>query len=196
MSLARCVITQGIEESEAGDLAILIYEAFTAKFTALGFDKPTAVEILRTSCNPDCTFTAHIGRDLVGAAGIMTVNRKFFTFRLHTLAQYFNPLKALAAYLALNLEERVAADELKIEALAVDKERRGLGIGTALIQQMEQFAREEGYKVLSLDVVDTNTEARKLYSRLGFEVVKTTRFWGLAQRAGFNSSHVMKKPLK
>lgn len=53
-------------------------------------------------------------------------------------------------------------------ALAVDRESRGSGLGTRLIDLMAQRARDEGSARLTLDVAVKNEGARQLYQRLGF----------------------------
>ncbi|MBR4068162.1 MAG: GNAT family N-acetyltransferase [Clostridia bacterium] len=52
---------------------------------------------------------------------------------------------------------------------AVDRNRRGQGIGKALVQDCLRMGKELGYRVLQFNaVVATNTAARKLYEKLGF----------------------------
>lgn len=58
--------------------------------------------------------------------------------------------------------------EMYIESLAVRKECRGQGLGTALLEWGEQAARARGCSVLTLGVVIGNP-ARRLYERFGFE---------------------------
>jgi GNAT superfamily N-acetyltransferase len=55
-----------------------------------------------------------------------------------------------------------------VNALAVDDDYRGRGIGTRLLGAVEQHARSAGFDRLSLHVWADNLAARKLYSALGF----------------------------
>ncbi|MGF1513039.1 MAG: GNAT family N-acetyltransferase [Elainellaceae cyanobacterium] len=48
-------------------------------------------------------------------------------------------------------------------------ERRGQGIGTALITQAEAWARQNGYRKLSLNVFWNNAAGRQLYQRLDYQ---------------------------
>ena len=100
-------------------------------------------------------------------------------------------------YLILNFDNfrKQPDNELKIEAIAVKKEARSSGIGTKLVEHLTQFAKEKGYKYLSLDVVDTNNRAQILYERLGFVVIKKIRYGFITRRAGFTGSTLMKKEL-
>jgi ribosomal protein S18 acetylase RimI-like enzyme len=57
---------------------------------------------------------------------------------------------------------------LNIHDLAVVPERRGRGIGRALLAAAEEHARERGCCKLTLEVQDDNPRARALYERCGF----------------------------
>ncbi len=185
-----------IEDKYLGSLAEIVYDAFETKITALGIQKEAAIEIIVNSMAPDSAFFAYQENRLVGAVGIVTNSSRFLNFRFKELRKRFNPLKAVVYYLILNFDSGIPKNELKIESLAVSGEMRGQGIGTQLVNRVEQFAAENGYSLLSLDVVDTNVAAQKLYERLGFEVVKTTKFGGLTRSAGFTSSYYMQKRIK
>ena len=58
--------------------------------------------------------------------------------------------------------------------IAVDEGWRGRGIGTALMDAAEAWARGRGYDTLELDVADPNGDARRLYERLGYGLVAHT----------------------
>jgi ribosomal protein S18 acetylase RimI-like enzyme len=45
----------------------------------------------------------------------------------------------------------------------------GQGVGSALVAHAEQWARDRGFELLTLNVFIANRKARDLYSRLGFE---------------------------
>jgi len=57
-----------------------------------------------------------------------------------------------------------------IQFLAVDEEHRGKGIGSALIQEMENRARASQSTHLVIDVAARNAGARRLYEHLKFSV--------------------------
>lgn len=57
-------------------------------------------------------------------------------------------------------------------SISVKAPYRQKGIGTALMQAMLTLLKTEGYKQVSLSVQKANY-ARKLYLKLGFEIVKT-----------------------
>lgn len=50
---------------------------------------------------------------------------------------------------------------------------QGIGLGTKLISQLQDFSINYGYETMSLEVRKHNYRARKLYERLGFEKTRT-----------------------
>ena len=63
-------------------------------------------------------------------------------------------------------------DSLFINALCVDEQFRGKGIGTRLISLTKHKAGENGFNALSLMVLADNADAQRLYARCGFKTVK------------------------
>jgi GNAT superfamily N-acetyltransferase len=52
--------------------------------------------------------------------------------------------------------------------LVVAEEAEGKGIGSALMRAAEAWAREQGYRKLTLTVFETNRKARAVYDHLGY----------------------------
>jgi len=69
---------------------------------------------------------------------------------------------------------RVPAGDFYLQAIAVDQERRGGGVGSALIRHAEERARSAGCARIALDVAVDNHGAQKLYERNGFVVEATS----------------------
>ena len=55
-----------------------------------------------------------------------------------------------------------------IADIIVSPEARGRGIGKMLMNKAEEWTKDCGYSLLTLNVFDDNKKARKLYSSLGF----------------------------
>jgi ribosomal protein S18 acetylase RimI-like enzyme len=65
--------------------------------------------------------------------------------------------------------------ELFIGNLGVSPERRGGGIGAALIEHLIALHRRNGIRKVVLDVAVSNPRAQQLYERLGFTVTAERR---------------------
>jgi ribosomal protein S18 acetylase RimI-like enzyme len=194
MTLSTAQIEHGqIREEHRGDLARIVYEAFEAKISAMGMRQDAALGIIAGAIQADAGFLAYREGCLVGVAGVVTRDSRFLRFRFRDLWRYLGPFKAVAYYPLLGVEDHVARGECKISPLAISPEARGQGIGTALMGRVEAFARQRGYAFLSLEVVDTNVGAQRLYRRMGFEVISEMPLGGLAHRAGFNGALYMRK---
>ena len=64
-------------------------------------------------------------------------------------------------------------DEIHINNLAVQRDRQGQGLGTALLRHVLQAGANRGAQRATLEVRRSNAPALRLYQRLGFEVAAT-----------------------
>jgi ribosomal protein S18 acetylase RimI-like enzyme len=75
--------------------------------------------------------------------------------------------------------------------LYVRPEARWLGVAKALMARVSEWGREEGAKVVTLEVLTTNDLARSFYDRLGFEEESRVLFAPLAEL----SARLIEQPL-
>lgn len=193
MKPGPCIIADRIQECQLVDLAQLVYEAFEQKIAAVKVSQEAAVDMILQSLDPQAAFYAYCDGRLAGVVGLISRSHQFLHLGYGTFRRHFGLCRSILYALLMGSDESVSADEIKISPLAVSSGIRGQGIGTRLVGRAEQYAREKGYHVLSLDVVDTNVGALRLYQRLGFQIHSTAHFLGLTKRAGFNGSHYMQK---
>jgi ribosomal-protein-alanine N-acetyltransferase len=88
---------------------------------------------------------------------------------------------------------RVMRDEGEIVNLAVSPGRRKTGVASALLSTVLDFAAFQGVTYIWLEVRESNTAARKLYQKFGFEQV------GLREKyytAPVENAVLMKKELE
>jgi ribosomal protein S18 acetylase RimI-like enzyme len=57
-----------------------------------------------------------------------------------------------------------------ISVIAVTRAAEGHGVGRALMNHAEQWARERGHSRITLSVFESNRRARALYERAGFHI--------------------------
>ena len=70
----------------------------------------------------------------------------------------------------LQVLDTITDGDFYLQAIAIDKEFRGQGIGSVLMDFIEDRARTSEAKRLSLDVLASNNGAHKLYGRRGMTI--------------------------
>lgn len=81
----------------------------------------------------------------------------------------------IAGYITFNIQEKENPitryrKQLNIEAICVDEENRGKGIGTALLEYTKKFGKENGCTDMYLTVNEENKNAIQIYEKFGFKV--------------------------
>jgi aminoglycoside 6'-N-acetyltransferase I len=71
-----------------------------------------------------------------------------------------------------NYAEGCAGDTPYVEGWFVDEDLRGTGVGRALVDAAEQWARDRGFAHLASDAVLDNSLSHAAHQALGFEVVE------------------------
>ena len=61
---------------------------------------------------------------------------------------------------------------LYYDDFSVSRNYRGMGIGTALMAEAEKYCRTLGFNTIVLHVEKSNSSARRLYERSGFEILR------------------------
>lgn len=190
----QITITQKLPEHLREAAAEVYYEAFRRKFRLLLGAEVKAKAVLANDFNLDYAFVALEGDKVLGIAGIQHGGKHFVAIRLSTMQRHFGWLPGLYHFTMMKLFERAQRPgELMMDGIAVAPEARGKGIGTRLLASVTEYARENGFKYVRLDVVNTNPDARRLYEREGFEVVKTSHYGVFTRGLGFSGSHEMHK---
>lgn len=139
--------------------------AFGAK---LGLAVPDAARrqaLLADGLRPEYAWVAECDGELLGLAGFKTPQGAFTGgISWASLRQHLGWPAALRAAWVFSLFERPQVPgELLMDGIVVDARRRGMGVGTQLLQAVLQHAQAQGFSSLRLDVIDANPAARRLY---------------------------------
>jgi ribosomal protein S18 acetylase RimI-like enzyme len=191
-------ITPTLAEAQRQRAGQIYYEAFQRKLQPLVGRPAAALRVLTAGLNLQMALGALVDGQLLGIAGLHCRDGVFSQVRLRDSQKEFGLLRGLYAWGMLNLFGAGAScppGHLRIAALAVAAGARGQGLGARLLEAVAERARRDGYRAVRLEVVNTNTAARRLYERAGFGVVATHFYPMPGGWLGFSGEHVMVKPL-
>jgi len=176
--------------------AALYIEVLADKLVPVFGRGDRAVMALASILNRQMCLAAHDGEKLVGILGIQTTAAGFIDVQWRALRSCYGFSGSIWRMALLSfLHHEPMEIEAYIDGVAVAPPWRGRGIGSRLIAALERWAVARGLEMLCLEVVDTNSQAEKLYRQLGFEVARRQTVWPLGSLFGFHSSTVMIKPL-
>ena len=155
--------------------------------------KKQAIKLYKRGINFRSGLYAIKNGRLMGLLGFKSKRNKLIDYKLKTLRKEFGFFGGLIRKIRCFFSqiEHLSEDEIKIEAIAVDKKYRGKGIGSRLIRRAIHFAKNRKYKRIILNVVNTNPKAKKLYLRFGFKPISKSYFGFITNKAGFTSSTKM-----
>ncbi|MDM8535834.1 GNAT family N-acetyltransferase [Desulfobacterales bacterium HSG17] len=162
------VCGQYLDEVAEGFFRLMLGNRF-AEIIALAYTQPNHSYSFENVIFAECDerivgmalgFTAERHRNfsaqpLKVAAGIRALRMKIVNI-------LFSPM--------LQILKTIAAGDYYLLSMAVENEFRGKGIGTTLIDSIEERARTNGSIRLSLDVSAKNEEARRLYEHRGMNI--------------------------
>jgi ribosomal protein S18 acetylase RimI-like enzyme len=191
-------IIHNLPETLRNQAGQIYYEAFRRKLQPLVGKPIETLRVLTAGLNLKMALGALVDGKLLGVAGLHSREGIFSRVILHDGIHHLGLWRGLYAWGVLNLFGAGANcphDHLRIAALAVDAAARGQGLGSRLLEAVFDKARQEGFRAVRLEVVDTNHDARRLYERTGFAVVKTHSYPIKSDWMGFSSDHVMVKAL-
>lgn len=189
-------IRTGLPEENRHQAAEIYYAAFREKLSFLTSSPSKTISILTQIFNPQRALTAFIDNKIVGIAGLHYDRKVFTAIQLAVFTREIGWLHGTAAFTVFHIFDPTPPDDmLRIECLAVHPSERGKGIGTQMLSAIYKLAKEKGKQSVTLEVVDTNPEALRLYLREGFKVVRTHHYPYLRRLAGFSAAHVMVRRL-
>ncbi len=171
-------IKLAIPEELRHQAAIICCEGFLSQIEWLFGSKQKAIAVVEHSFDGELGVAAHVQGQLVGFVGLKYATRPFLQFERSHCIRELGLLRGLLACLILNNTSvaKPLSDEVYIAVLVVDASMRGKGIGSLLMQAAFEIAQQNQCHSVVLDVANTNPDARRLYERLGFKLVRTIEF--------------------
>lgn len=105
-------------------------------------------------------------------------------------SEQFDPTKALCLIAEENAGGRIAGSAFIVDArdgvaklrlVYVEPWARGTGIARLLVESCMDFARSKGYRRMTLWTNDVLLPARRLYERLGFQMIASEAYHGFGK---------------
>jgi ribosomal protein S18 acetylase RimI-like enzyme len=200
MKSTSITYTIGILQNYRTQTITLFDEAFGQKLSIAIPSQSKRRKLLHHYALLQYAIGAFDGDVLLGIAGFHSPNGSFLTdsnITLRGLIEHLGFWGGLKAGIVLSLFERKPKDgELLLDAICVDAKARGQGIGSGLLNQIQHYAKYQGYKHIRLDVIDTNPKAKVLYQKMGFELERRESFAYLKNYFGFSGVDTMVYPIK
>lgn len=190
------IIENGLQDRFRLEASLLYFQAFWPKLSSImGADRMEHVARLAAPRLRASRAVVARARDrLLGVAAFKQQGMGLVDLRLQDLKTIYGLWGGLWRGAALSLLDRGERDgELLMDGICVDVAARGTGVGTLLLDAIEQTAKAQGARTIRLDVIDTNPRARALYERRGFTAVRTRRLGPLAPVFGFAAATEMQK---
>lgn len=170
-------IEHGCALDDAEAIAALFFDGFEKEARRV-FSRPESLAgIIRRSINPSTFIAAREDGELVGMAVLDLEDRHLFSPRLGHFTAEYGRLQGLCRFPAMLLLDCFGSHHglFYLDTLATRNDRRGTGLGTALLEEVEREAARQGYPSVVLDVVDENPRAMKLYQCLGYQPIEHHR---------------------
>ncbi|WP_045387598.1 N-acetyltransferase [Falsirhodobacter sp. alg1] len=194
--MANLRIEQGLAPEFRDQAAHLYWQAFGPKLGRVMGPDDRARSFISGALQADHTLSAVEGGRLVGLCGFKTARGAFVGANAAAMRSAYGRFGATWRRYALGLLVQDTDNQrFLIDGLCVVPDRRGQGIGTALINAICAEAVTRRYSAIRLDVVDKNEGARRLYERNGFAAIHRHPAGATAALFGFDSTVTMVRQL-
>jgi len=184
-------------EKEKKDISELLFSSLYEKILPVLGGKDKAILLFENSYLPKNCFFIKEKDTVVGFLAFKTRGSAFFNPSILEFKKIYGIFGYVKAVIFHCIEHKIKNEEIHIEAIAVSASLRGRGVGSDLLNHFFIYAKTNDFKIVSLEVVDTNEKAALLYKKLGFKMIKKTsmRFLKLFFPFTFDYVFLMKKRL-
>jgi ribosomal protein S18 acetylase RimI-like enzyme len=189
---ANLEVGLGLPPDQNLPAAELLYEAFDHIFRPLFGSREVAVGYISENLVPERIVSATVRGSVIGLGALKYGNVEPVDYGFLKLLRYLGLgiFRFLLVGLVFVLESE-RKDELYLEMLAVDSGFRGRGVGGSIMEFVFDYARNNGFEVVSLHVIDTAEGARNFYRKWGFEERDYTKIFPWDGILGFKGVYEM-----
>ncbi|MCM3760353.1 GNAT family N-acetyltransferase [Alkalihalobacillus oceani] len=160
---------RGVKEDVSREVAAVFVNGYEKDLAFLSNNRERLIEAFQKMICTDVFYFAILEGDIVGILACSNNQKRALTIDKSILREYFGFVKGSMAYHFMkdefNKKLPYQDDTAYIECVATTVKARGKGISTAL---MNYVLETENYHRYTLEVVDTNEVACRLYKKLGF----------------------------
>lgn len=122
--------------------------------------------------------------DVVGVLSLMNKKaqlkeKSYKDSQWKILRNYLNFWRSLNVGIKLDFlsAKKLKNDELYIDSISIVEKFRGRGFGTEILKFIDNLARSQNFKQVSLYVSCKNTGALNLYQKQGFQIINKRKTW-------------------
>jgi len=181
-TVSEQIIIRSFDEKDFEKVTRILVDSFYGKFKHLtNLSKEKLIKLLKESgFSDDKTFDGYfVAEKNKSVVGVLLLSWKGQKRKKPKSSGFINLAKEYGFFRVIKfmfgavlLREKLNESECYIEHIAVDNEKRGEGIGTALLKFGENYAFKKLKKErFTLNVAAHNKGAFKLYKKLGFNAV-------------------------
>jgi len=172
----------------------LYYTGLETKLAPVFGPLDSALVVLPHSIHPTRCVTAFTKGRLAGILALHDQQGSFLEPSYGTMVRHYGQIAGtFRTMLLMLLDHKQPPGDLYLDGIVVDPAMRGQGIGSALLTAFEDLARTNGFATVSLEVIDTNPRACRLYARRGYRKMATHTMGPFSRLFGFRTTFRMTK---
>ena len=161
-----------LDDNQLDQAVNVFIEGFYNTLQGITKDKEKLQKLFRNSFDGNMTYAYLQDGEAVGFLGLADYQKRPIKLNEETFLEVLGERTGKMAYKAVSASmEKIIAqspDEIWIDYIATNPERRSMGIGKKLIEYIRDNL---GYKYIGLVVYSKNPRAKAFYEREGFKTV-------------------------
>lgn len=197
MNNIKVSLSIGLKKEERKWAAMLFWESFSEKLNFFLGPRRRAEKYIEIVLNEKNVFVARDDRgNLVALSGFRSEHMGVIGGNFSDLINIYGLFGALWRIPFLNALGRTHnIKTLHLDAVCVQENCRGKGVGGEMIKYAKKFAKAKSFYAIELDVVSNNARAIRFYNSLNFYLVSNDRTGFLGSLLGFKSINRMRLDL-